>query len=79
MFVTRKDYRPEPLDDRAILFSGVGWLLTNNLSYERINLMLSTPFLFLQRYGDYFNPPNLFQTFFTTFREYLYLSIYKKL
>jgi hypothetical protein len=48
MFVTRKDYRPEPLDDRAILFSGVGWLLTNNLSYERINLMLSTPFLFLQ-------------------------------
>ena len=47
MFVTRKDYRPEPLDDRAILFSGVGWLLTNNLSYERINLML-TPFLFLQ-------------------------------
>ena len=42
-------------------FCGVGWTLTNNLSYERINLMLSTPFvLLLQIYGNIFILPNIF-------------------
>jgi len=59
-------------------FSGVGWTLTNNLSYERINIMLSTPFI-LQRYDVFFKPPNLFLTFFLFFPGFVFIQRYKNM